>query len=251
MATAAPDVLLPLIVGIGASAGGLEAFRTFFTHMPADTGMAFVLVQHLSPDHKSMLVDLLSASTKMPVIEAADGLEIQANRVFVIPPNATLTVKAGRLRVEQPAPPRANRRPIDTFFVSLAEDQHENAVCVILSGTGSDGTLGAAAIKEHGGLTLAQAEYDHHAKPGMPLSATSTGQVDEILPVEAMPAKLVSYLKHLRGVAETKDPEGTRRDVGGFLSEICSLLQARRGHDFRSYKEKTFVRRMQRRMQVL
>lgn len=138
---AAPGVPLPLIVGIGASAGGLEAFRTFFTHMPADTGMAFVLVQHLAPDHKSMLVDLLSASTKMPVIEAANGLEIQANRVFVIPPNATLTVKAGRLRLEQPAPPRVSRRPIDTFFVSLAEDQRENAVCVILSGTGSDGTL--------------------------------------------------------------------------------------------------------------
>jgi two-component system CheB/CheR fusion protein len=248
---AAPGVQLPLIVGIGASAGGLEAFRTFFTHMPADTGMAFVLVQHLAPDHKSMLVDLLSASTKMPVIEAADGLEIQANRVFVIPPNATLTVQAGRLRLEQPAPPRVSRRPIDTFFVSLAEDQRENAVCVILSGTGSDGTLGAAAIKENGGLTLAQAEFDHHAKPGMPLSATSTGQVDDILPVEAMPAKLVAYLKHLRGVAETKDPEGTRQDAGGYLAAICSLLQARCGHDFRSYKEKTFVRRMQRRMQVM
>lgn len=250
-APAAPAVPLPLIVGIGASAGGLEAFRTFFTHMPADTGMAFVLVQHLAPDHKSMLVDLLSASTKMPVIEAADGLEIQENGVFVIPPNATLTVEAGRLRLEQPAPPRLTRRPIDTFFVSLAKDQRENAVCVILSGTGSDGTLGAAAIKENGGLTLAQAEFDHHAKPGMPLSATSTGQVDEILPVEAMPAKLVAYLKHMRGVAETKDPEGTRQDVGGYLAAICSLLQARCGHDFRSYKEKTFVRRMQRRMQVL
>ena len=250
-APAAPDVLFPLIVGIGASAGGLEAFRTFFTHMPADTGMAFVLVQHLAPDHKSMLVDLLGAATKMPVIEAADGLEIQANQVFVIPPNATLTVSAGRLRVEQPAPPRANRRPIDTFFVSLAEDQRDNAVCIILSGTGSDGTLGAAAIKENGGLTLAQAEFDHHAKPGMPLSATSTGRVDDILPVETMPAKLIAYLKHLRGVAETKDPEGTRQDAGGYLVAICSLLQARCGHDFGSYKEKTFVRRMQRRMQVL
>ena len=246
-----PGGLLPLIVGIGASAGGLEAFRAFFTHMPADTGMAFVLVQHLAPDHKSMLVELLGASTKMPVIEAADGLAIQANKVFVIPPNATLTVHAGRLRVEQPAPPRATRRPIDTFFVSLAEDQHENAVCIILSGTGSDGTLGAAAIKENGGLTLAQAEFDHHAKPGMPLSATSTGQVDEILAVEAMPAKLVAYLNHLSGVAQTKDPEGTRQDAGGYLVEISALLQARCGHDFRSYKEKTFIRRMQRRMQVL
>lgn len=248
---AAQDVLSPLIIGIGASAGGLEAFRTFFTHMPADSGMAFVLVQHLAPDHKSMLVDLLAASTKMSVIQATDDMEIEADHVFVIPPNATLTVEAGRLRVEKPAPPRESRRPIDTFFVSLAEDQRENAVCIILSGTGSDGTIGASAIKENGGLTLAQAEFDHHAKPGMPLSATSTGQVDDVLPVEAMPAKLVAYLKHLNGVAGAKDPEGTRQDAGGYLAAIFSLLQARCGHDFRSYKEKTFVRRMQRRMQVL
>jgi two-component system CheB/CheR fusion protein len=152
-----------LTVGIGASAGGLEAFKAFFAHTPADTGMAFVLVQHLAPDHQSMLADLLRATTDMPVIEAVDGMTLEANRVFVIPPNATLTVKAGCLRVERPAPPRAQRRPIDTFFISLAEDQREDAVCIILSGTGSDGTLGLAAIKEHGGLTLAQAEFDHQA----------------------------------------------------------------------------------------
>jgi two-component system CheB/CheR fusion protein len=240
-----------LTVGIGASAGGLEAFKAFFAHTPADTGMAFVLVQHLAPDHKSMLADLLRASTAMPVIEAVDGMTLEANRVFVIPPNATLTVKARRLGVERPAPPRAQRRPIDTFFVSLAEDQREDAVCIILSGTGSDGTLGLAAIKEHGGLTLAQAEFDHHAKPGMPFSATSTGQVDDILAVEDMPAKLVAYQKHLVGVAETKDKDGARQDLGGALETTRALLQDRSGHDFRGYKEKTFVRRMQRRMQIL
>lgn len=242
---------MPLVVGIGASAGGLDAFKSFFANMRADSGMAFVLVQHLSPDHKSMLVDLLGAATKMKVIEAADGMAIQANRVFVIPPNSTLTVSGARLRVARPAPPRETRRPIDSFFSSLAEDQGENAVCVILAGTGSDGTLGLTAIKEHGGLTLAQAEFDHHAMPGMPLSAASSGQVDEVLAVEAMPAKLIAHQKHLLGVAGNKDEDGTRQDAVGHLKTICELLRARCGHDFGPYKEKTFIRRMQRRMQVL
>ena len=245
-----PEAQPPLIVGIGASAGGLEAFKAFFGHMPADSGMAFVLVQHLSPDHKSMLVELLSAATRMSVVEAEDGMALEANRVFVIPPNATLTVHAGRLCVEQPAPPRDHRRPIDTFFVSLAEDQHENAVCIILSGTGSDGTLGLTAIKEHGGLTFAQAEFDHQAKPGMPLSATLTGQVDEILQVNAMPAKLLAHQKRLKGQAKPKASEEAG-PAEGRLATICALMLARSGHDFRAYKDKTFVRRMERRMQAL
>ena len=154
---------IPLIVGIGASAGGLEAFKSFFTNMAADTGMAFVLVQHLSPDYKSMLAELLSKTTAMDVIEATDGVVVKPNCVFVIPPDATMTISGGRLKIVKPAPPRDRRRPIDTFLQSLAEDQHENAICIILSGTGSDGTLGVAAVKEHGGLTLAQSEYDSHA----------------------------------------------------------------------------------------
>ena len=179
-----------LIVGIGASAGGLNAFKSFLSNMPADSGMAFILVQHLSPDHKSMLTDLLGKATVMPVVEAEDGMLVEANRVFVIPPDATLTMKDRRLQVERPAPPRERRRPIDTFFSSLAEDQGENAVCIVLSGTGSDGTLGLRQIKENGGLTLAQAEFDHTAMSGMPHSATATGLVDHVLPVEEMPAKL-------------------------------------------------------------
>ncbi|HEY5105538.1 MAG TPA: chemotaxis protein CheB [Caulobacteraceae bacterium] len=240
-----------LIVGIGASAGGLEAFKSFFANTPADSGMAFVLVQHLSPDHKSMLVELLAKSTPMTVIEAADGVEVTANCVFVIPPDSTLTMNGGRLRVARPAPPRESRRPIDTFFQSLAHDQGENAVGVILAGTGSDGSLGLATIKERGGLTLAQAEFGHHALPGMPLSATATGQVDEVLAVEAIPAKLIAHQKHLKGVAPSKDDDGARKDAGSHLLTIMAALRVRSGYDFSEYKEKTLVRRLQRRMQLL
>ena len=240
-----------LIVGIGASAGGLEAFKSFFGNTPEDTGMAFVLVQHLSPDYKSMLAELLSKSTSMRVVEAVDGVQITPNCVFVIPPDATLTIEAGRLKVAQPAPPRDRRRPIDTFFQSLAEDQGENAIGIVLAGTGSDGSLGLAFIKEHGGLTLAQADFDSHAMAGMPQSATSTGQVDEVLAVEAMPAYLVAYRQHLLGVVEHKNGDGARKDAGSHLSTIMAALRSRSGHDFSEYKEKTLVRRLQRRMQVL
>lgn len=245
------DPAVPLIVGIGASAGGLEAFKTFFANTPPQTGMAFVLVQHLSPDHKSLLADLLGKTTTMSVIEAADGVAVTPNCVLVIPPDATMTIGGGRLKVVKPAPPRDRRRPIDTFFKSLAEDQGENAVCVILSGTGSDGTLGVAAIKEHGGFTLAQAEYDSHALPGMPESAAASGQVDDVLAVEAMPARLVAYQHHLQGVAGRKDGDGARIDAASHIATIMSALRARSGHDFSEYKEKTLVRRLQRRMQLL
>jgi len=241
----------PLIVGIGASAGGLDAFKSFFANTPVDTGLAFVLVQHLSPDHKSLLAELVGRTTPMSVIEAVDGMQVAANGVFVIPPDATMTIKGGRLEVIRPAPPRDRRRPIDTFLQSLAEDQGENAVGVILSGTGSDGALGLAAIKEKGGLTLAQAEFDHHALPGMPQSATSTGQVDDVLAVEAMPARIVAHRDHLSGVAGKKDGEGTRTDAASALAVIMGALRARSGHDFAQYKEKTLLRRLQRRMQVL
>ncbi|HSZ53922.1 MAG TPA: chemotaxis protein CheB, partial [Caulobacteraceae bacterium] len=241
----------PLIVGIGASAGGLEAFRSFFSVMPADSGLAFVLVQHLSPNHKSMLAELLGKVTSMSVVEAIDGVPIEPNGVFVIPPDSTLTIAGGCLRVAQPAPPRDHRRPIDTFFQSLAEDQGENAIGVVLAGTGSDGSLGLAAVKENGGLTLAQAGCDHRAMPGMPLSATETGQVDDVLPVEAMPARLLDYQTHLASVAERKGADGTRTDAGSHLSTIMTALRARSGHDFSQYKEKTLIRRLQRRMQVL
>jgi two-component system CheB/CheR fusion protein len=198
-----------LIVGIGASAGGLEAFTTFFAHLPPDSGMAFVLVQHLSPDHESALPEILGRAAPIPVVSAEQDMLLEPNRVHVIPPDATLTVEDSRLVVVRPAPARSNRRPIDSFFMSLAKDQGENAVAIVLSGIGTDGSAGLTAVKEMGGLTIAQAEFDRHAMPGMPQSATATGQVDFVLPVEEMPAKLLEYRDHLALVADRKDGDGS------------------------------------------
>ena len=241
----------PLVVGIGASAGGLDAFKSFFSNISTDTGMAFVLVQHLSPDYESMLAHLLGQATAMDVVEATNGVMVKPNCIFVIPSDATMTISGGRLKIVTPAPPRKFRRPIDTFLQSLAEDQGENAIAIILAGTGSDGALGLAAVKEHGGLTLAQSEYDSHALPGMPQSAASTGHVDVVLAVEAMPAKLAAYQAHLKSVAANKDSDGVRTDAASHMATILGALRAKSGHDFSEYKEKTLLRRLQRRMQLL
>jgi two-component system, chemotaxis family, CheB/CheR fusion protein len=213
--------------------------------------MAFVLVQHLDPDHKSLLAELLSKHTEMPVTQAKDGMALAVDRVFVIPPNAVLTIKDSVLHVVTPAPPREHRRPIDAFFASLGEDQQEHAVCVILSGSGSDGSLGLKTVKEHGGFTLAQAAFDETALLGMPSSAAATGLVDEVMPVERMPARLLAYQRHLSSVGDRKAPDGTRLDATEHLTKIFVLLRARLGHDFSEYKGSTLVRRIQRRMQVL
>lgn len=240
-----------LVVGIGASAGGLEAFKSFFAHMPDDSALAFVLVQHLAPDHASLLTQLIARSTSMTVSEAADGDRVMPGHVYVIPPDATLTIADGMLRVSKPAPPRQHRWPINTFFTSLAEDQGDCAVCIVLSGTGSDGARGLRAIKEHGGLTMAQSGFDHVAMTGMPASAVATGLVDHILPAEEMPARLVAHQQHLQAIHDKKGPDGARADLGAHLQTICRLLHAQVGHDFSEYKEKTLVRRIQRRMQVV
>ena len=251
-ATQSGDVLPGgLVVGIGASAGGLAAFTTFLANTPADTGMAFVLVQHLDPHHKSLLVELLGARSAIPVLEAEDGVAVRENCVFVIPPDATLTIKDGILRLVTPAPPREQRRPIDTFFAALAEDCGDRAVAIVLSGVGSDGAQGVRMIKERGGLTLAQAEFDHVAQGGMPRSAADTGMVDHVVPVEDMPGLLIDYQQHLGAVAERKDGNGTRTDARPHLAAITGLLRAGIDHDFSGYKENTLIRRIQRRMQVL
>ena len=215
------------------------------------TELCIALVQHLAPDHKSMLAEILAKTTAMTVVEAVDGAEVVPNHVFVIPPDATLSISDGRLVVVKPAPPREHRRPIDTFLFSLAKDQGEHAVCVILSGTGSEGSLGLAAIKEHGGLTIAQADFDRQAKTGMPSSAAATGFVDHVLQVKDIPPTLVEYQHHLVEAQAHKNADGIREDAAEHLIEISALLRKAVGHDFSEYKEKTFVRRIQRRMQVL
>jgi two-component system CheB/CheR fusion protein len=240
-----------LVVGIGASAGGLAAFRSFFDNMPVDTGMAFALVQHLDPDHKSLLVELLQPHTSMQVMEAQDQEELVPNQVHVIPPNATLTLEGDVLRVSTPVPARKYRRPIDTFFASLAESQEDCAVGIVLSGVGSDGSLGIKTIKEHGGFTLAQAEFDETAMMGMPSSAAATGLVDRVASVESLPAKLLEHQAHLAKVEEQKDADGAREDIRESLTAITAVLRWRLKHDFSGYKQNTLIRRIQRRMQVL
>ena len=237
-----------LITAIGASAGGLEAFETFFQHMPSDAGIAFALVMHLAPDHESALAQLLARHTRMSVEQVRDNTEVVPNRVYIIPPNATLTIKDCVLQVTPPAEPRGRRMPIDSLFLSLAEDRGELAVCIMLSGTGTDGTLGLRAIKEHGGMAMAQsvesAKYDAILR-----SAIATGLVDHVLPVEEMPGKLMEYAAHVSAL--NGQPNGIRQQIGLRLEKIHNLLRRRAGHDFSQYKESTIIRRLERRMKAL
>jgi two-component system, chemotaxis family, CheB/CheR fusion protein len=235
------------IVGIGGSAGALEALKLFLPAVPVASRLAFVVVLHLAPDHKSLLAELLSRLTKLPVKAVEDGTDVEPGTVYVIPPNATLTIERGRLRLALPAMRRELRTPIDAFLISLAQDQGDNAGCVILSGTGSDGTLGLRAVKEHGGLTLAQAggEYD-----GMLRSAIATGLVDFVLPAGEIAAKLVEYFRHPAQTAN-EEQQGIGPETIDSLPEICALLRTATGNDFTGYKHNTIVRRVQRRMQLL
>ena len=238
------------IVGIGASAGGLAAFEAFFAGMPADIdpGIAFVLVQHLAPDHKSILSDLVKRYTRMQVFEVEDGMAVKPNCAYIIPPNRDMAFLNGTLQLLEPAAPRGQRLPIDFFFRSLAHDQHERAICIVLSGTGSDGTQGVRAVKAEGGMAMAQnpksTEYD-----GMPRSAISTGLVDYVLPAAEMPAQLIAYIAHAFGKLSrpAARPAPNAEDA---LKKIFLLLRTQTGHDFSLYKRNTIMRRVERRMAV-
>ena len=233
------------IVGIGASAGGLEAFELFFRACPMDTGMAFVLVPHLDPGHVSLLTEILQRSTAMPVVEALDQIAVAPNHVYVIPPNREMAILNGVLQLSVPELVRGQRMPIDGFLRSLAEDQAERAIGIILSGTATDGTLGLRAILGGGGVCMVQepstAKYD-----GMPTSAINAGYATHILAVEDMPAMLVEvvrqsiYRQHVAPVAPEKVQSG--------INQILLQLRSATGHDFSLYKKSTIGRRIQRRM---
>lgn len=237
----------PCMVGIGASAGGLEALKQFFSHLPSDTGLVFILVPHLEPTHKGMMPELLARHTKMQVVEAQDGMEVQPNCVYVIPPNADLAILHGRLQVLEPTAARGFRTPIDGFFRHLADDQKEKAIGIVLSGMGSDGTLGVRAIKEQLGMVMVQdpasAKYD-----AMPRSAISTGQVDYVAPVEELPARLVQYVNHVPPPLE--DGEVPEAEPSTALQKVFVALRTRTGNDFSCYKTSTMNRRIERRMGV-
>ena len=238
------------VVGIGASAGGLAAFEAFFSGMPAatDPGMAFVLVQHLAPDHKSILSDLVRRYTRMQVFEVEDGMVVQPNCAYIIPPGRDMAFLNGTLQLLEPAAPRGLRLPIDFFFRSLAADQRERAIGIVLSGTGSDGTQGVRAIKGEGGMAMAQntasTEFD-----GMPRSAINTGLVDYELPPAEMPAQLIAYAAHAFGKLP-KPVSVPAPKVENAMKKIFILLRSQTGHDFSLYKPSTIHRRIERRMAV-
>jgi quercetin dioxygenase-like cupin family protein len=237
------------VVGIGASAGGLAAFEEFFAAMPADVdpGMAFILVQHLSPDHKSLLTELVRRYTRMQVYEVEDGMTVQPNCAYIIPPKHDMAFLHGKLHLLEPDTRRGLRLPIDFFFRSLAQDQRERAICIVLSGTGSDGTLGLRAIKEAGGMAMAQTP-DSTEFDGMPRSAIATGLVDYVLLPAEMPAQLMAYTSHAYG--KKPGPAATPRPKEDGLNKIFVLLRAQTGHDFSHYKQNTITRRIERRMAV-
>jgi two-component system CheB/CheR fusion protein len=235
----APTAGFP-IVGIGASAGGLEAFEQFFRHVPPDCGMAFVLVPHLDPGHASLLTEILQRTTTMSVLEAQDQVAVAPNCVYVIPPNRDMTIFRDALQLSVPEQPRGQRMPIDNFLRSLAEDRGEQSIGIILSGTGTDGTLGLRAIIGAGGVSLVQepasAKYD-----GMPNSAIQAGYATHVLPADKMPEVLMGSVRSL--TVRQEMPAATSG-----TSRILMLLRSATGHDFSLYKKSTINRRIERRM---
>ncbi len=236
------------IVGIGASAGGLEALQEFFKAVPQNTGIGFVVIQHLSPDYKSLMDELLARYTKLRILKAEDGMLVEADTIYLIPPRKNLSVFHGKLMLEDQGKRTGIILPIDIFFRSLAKDMEKKAIGIILSGTGSDGTLGTRAIKEAGGMVMAQdvetAKFD-----GMPRSSISTGMVDYILSPSEMPEALHNYLRH-PFVEKPASIEAILSGDEDSLTKIMMILRDFSGIDFSYYKENTIIRRLERRLSI-
>ena len=237
----------PVIVAIGASAGGFEALEDFFSHLPTPCNIAFVVILHLDPTRKGMMPELLQRDTPMKVKQVRNNMKVKPNCVYVIPPNKDLSILHGVLFLLEPVANRGFRLPIDSFFRSLAADQHERAVGVILSGMGSDGTLGLRAIKENAGLSLVQspesAKFD-----SMPQSAINAGLADIVAPAEALPERIIAFVKHSpRGVSNKLEPILKLKSTSA-LEQIIIILRERSGNDFSLYKRNTMYRRIERRM---
>jgi two-component system CheB/CheR fusion protein len=234
------------IVGIGSSAGGLEALEQFFRAVPAGSGLAYVIVQHLDPTHKGIMVELLQHSTPMKVVQIIDRMKVEPGCVYLIPPNCDLSILHGVLHLLEPTAPRGLRLPIDSFFRTLADDQMAGSIGVILSGMGSDGTLGLRAIKEKGGAVFVQeprtAKFD-----GMPRSALESGCADVVAPAEELVAKILAYLKHMPSLIQHTSDKPAEKDQSA-LEKIILLLRTAKSHDFSNYKKSTIYRRVERRM---
>ncbi|TAK62868.1 chemotaxis protein CheB [Methylobacter sp.] len=242
------DRLFP-IVGVGASAGGFEALENFFSHVPANLGISFVVIQHLDPNHKGMMPELLQLKTEMTVLQAQNGMKIKPGCVYVNPPDKELSLQHGTLYLLDPGAPRGLRRSIDTFFCSLAEDRRDQSIGVLLSGMGSDGTMGLRAIKEKSGLVLVQdpadAKYD-----SMPRSVIDAGLADIVGTAAELPAHVIAYLQHPPKDAFPYSEPLLEDSSLSALEKIAVLLRARFGNDFLLYKKSTLYRRIERRMKL-
>jgi two-component system CheB/CheR fusion protein len=237
------------MVGIGASAGGLAALKRFFQHMPANSGLAFVVIVHLSAEHESHLPNLLQPHVRMPVHQVTETTVIERDHVYVIPPGSNLAAVDSHLHLSAIEESRRDRAPIDHFFRTLAKTFDGVSVGVILTGTGSDGTLGIKAIKQVGGLTIAQepneAEYD-----GMPQSAIATGLIDLVLPVAEIPAAILRYVRTRPSISVPEDGDDVEHDERQLIHKLLTQVRGRTGRDFSRYKRSTIMRRIQRRMQL-
>jgi len=236
------------VVGIGASAGGLDSLEKFFGSMPDNTGMAFIVVTHLDPDHVSILPELIQKSTKMKLFQAADGMQLKQNHIYVAPANRELSIQHKTIRLKEPKEAHGLRLPIDSFFKSLASDVGEKAICIILSGMASDGSSGLKSVKSEFGMVMVQdpksAKYD-----GMPASAIKTGLADCILSPEEMPDRLIKYISSkLRGVLLQEENKDER--IPDEFHKIIKILRTGTGHDFSLYKQNTICRRIEKRMSV-
>ena len=234
------------VVAIGASAGGLEAFMEFFQNMPPKPGMAFVLVQHLPPDRESMISEILRRHTPMPVDQIEDGMVVQPDHVYVIRPGRTLTLKDGRLHLSEPLTTPRHGRPVDDLFRSVAEEQRERAICIVMSGMGSNGTAGTEEVKAVGGLAIAQ-DPESAKFPSMPRHLVDSHLADLILKPSEMPAALLKYAQHSYASGHGGPSAGSPRTEQA-LSDILTILRTRARHDFTGYKKATILRRIQRRM---
>jgi two-component system CheB/CheR fusion protein len=242
---AVPDKRAFPLAGMAASAGGLDAFKKFFSAMPSNSGIAFVLIPHLDPTHESLMVELIARQTPMPVVEATEGMRVEPDHVYIIPPNKYMTISDCVLRLTGPVARGGLQTPIDLFLRSLAEDRQEQAICIILSGTGAHGTLGLRAVKGNGGMSMVQepksAEYDR-----MPQSAIATGLADYVLTPEEMPEALVRYVQH--SYLHGQEPDAAVEEAPDHLRQVLALLRARAKYDFSCYRKKMLLRRIERRM---
>jgi two-component system CheB/CheR fusion protein len=238
-----------LIVGLGASAGGIRAFKEFFTHVPPDSGIAFVAVLHMAPEYESHLAEVLQVSTAMPVTPVTERVRVEPNHVYVISPNQSLTILDGHLSVAPITRIEERRAPVDIFFRTLAETQGPRAVCVVLSGTGANGSMGMKRVKEFGGICLVQ-DPDEAEHGDMPRHSIATALVDHVLPVAEIPAKILGYRERIGTVRIPEEPTERVESDERSLREIFTRVRATTGHDFTNYKRATVLRRIERRIGV-